>query len=294
VGTDKKKNVVRSQVFRSFRALGFPLTAEFEGLPEGGALPGTAVKGSSANSQNLGGFQRQVLNAAKRHSERVAADNRAFKNFEAQAKKSATASARLGATTRFFSAANSPISRVGGLANPKDNSFYSGIGGKMGQLGAAGKGQGKNEGETTDQKYGAVASTPPQSSFGGGSASGLGSSSSSNENPVDFGASFGASYGQFGPNGAGSDADASKELLDASKVTGMKESELKDMLDSANKNRDKDLQATTDDSLFKQVSKAYHRNLDRVLIRKKGLVPQGQKTKEIESSEKEEIKKLFK
>lgn len=287
MGTDKKKNVIRSEVFRSFRALGFPLSAEFEGLPEGGALPGTAVKGSSANSQNLGGFQRQVLNAAKRHSERVAADNRAFKNFESQAKKSSTTSGRLGATTRFFSAANSPISRVGGLANPRDNSFYSGIGGTMGQLGAAGRGLGKKEGET-DQKYGAVSSTPPQSSFGGGSASGLGASGSSNVNPVDFSSTF----GEYGSNAAGAEGDASKDLSDASKVTGMKESELKDMLDSANKSRDKDLQATTDDSLFKQVSKAYHRNLDRVLIRKKGLEPKGQKTKEVES-EKEEIKKLF-
>ena len=158
----------------------------------------------------------------------------------------------------------------------------------MGQLGAAGRGLNKKEAET-EQKFGAVASTPPQSSFGGGSASGLGASGSgsANVNPVDFGASF----GQYG---AGSEADASKEFSDASKVTGMKESELKDMLDSANKNRDKDLQATTDDSLFKQVSKAYHRNLDRVLIRKKGLEPQGQKTKEVEASEKEEIKKLFK
>ena len=157
----------------------------------------------------------------------------------------------------------------------------------MGQLGAAGRGLGKKEGET-DQKYGAVSSTPPQSSFGGGSASGLGASGSSNVNPVDFSSTF----GEYGSNAAGAEGDASKDLSDASKVTGMKESELKHMLDSANKSRDKDLQATTDDSLFKQVSKAYHRNLDRVLIRKKGLEPKGQKTKEVES-EKEEIKKLF-
>ncbi len=288
MGKSKKKNEVRSEVFRSFRALGFPLSAEFEGLPSGGDLPGTAVKGSSADSQNLGGFQRQVLNAAKRHSERVAADNRAFKNFEAQAKKSATASSRIGATTRFFSAANSPISRVGALANPKDNSFYSGIGGTMGQLGAAGRGVGKKEGET-DQKYGAVASTPPQSSFGGGSASGLGSSSSgsSGSSAIDYSASF----GQYGSS---SEADAAKELSDASKVTGMRENDLKDMLDSANKSRDKELQATADDSLFKQISKAYHRNLDRVLVRKKGLPSETQKTKEVEASDKEEIKKLFK
>ncbi len=288
MGKDKRKNEVRSEVFRSFRALGFPLSAEFEGLPEGGALPGTSVKGSSANSQNLGGFQRQVLNAAKRHSERVSADNKAFKNFEQQAKKSATASARIGATTRFFSAANSPISKATGLANPKDNSFYSGIGGRMGQLGAAGKGQEKKE--ETDQTYGAVSGTKAQSSFGGGSASGLGSAGSSNANPVDYDTSF----GQYAPGASAGANDGSKELSDASKVTGMKESDVKDMLDSANKNRDKDLQATTDDSLFKQVSKAYHRNLDRVLMRKKGLPSDNQKTKEVETSEKEEIKKLFK
>lgn len=287
MGSDKKDKVVQSQVFRSFRAMGFPLTSEFEGLPEGGALPGTAVSGTSANSQNLGGFQRQVLNAAKRHSERVSADNRAFKNFQEQAKKSPTANARLGAASSFFTRANSPVSGVRALANPNDNTTYSGIGGNTSRLGAAGAGGlGKNGEGETQQKFGLVASTKPQSNFGGDSGS-RNFNNSNQSGAIDYNAAF----GQFSNTGS----DASKELSDASKITGMKESDLKDMLDSANKNRNKDLQATSDDSLFKQISKAYHRNLDRVLVRKRPLTPvDSGKTKEVESNEREEIKNLFK
>lgn len=297
VGTEKRKNIVQSQVFRSFRALGFPLSAEFEGLPQGGAVPGTAVSGSDANSQNLGGFQRQVLNAAKRHSERVAADNRAFKNFQEQAKKSATANARLGVANRFFTRANSPVSSARALANPNDNTTYSGIGGNTSRLGAAGDGAGglaKNGEGETEQKFGLVASTKPQSSFGGGSGSGLGSSNSSNQSGAGA-IDYNAAYNQFNNSGSASNSDSNQELSDASRVTGMKESDLKDMLDSANKDRNKDLQANSGDSLFKQISKAYHRNLDRVLVRKRPLAPVNSgKTKEVESKEREEIQNMFK
>ena len=280
-----------SSVFRNFRALGFPLSAEFAGLPAGGGLPATgsgAAKGTSLSS-----FESNALAAARRTAERVAKDNAKWKNFKEQTKGDAAAANRLKNATKFFGGLNSPLSAVPGLAKPGDNSSYSGIGGQMGTLsgsansGVAGNGKDGNSG---DQKYGAVdnkGAAGSAGSYGNGSLGsgdmGFGDSS--------FGSSSGSDLNLGASDGAGSDGTSS--LADGARMTGMKEGELKNMLESAQRDRNK-LSSGEDDSLFQKVSKAYFRNLDRVLVRKAGTQPvKKDGKKEATDPEKEALKKIF-
>jgi hypothetical protein len=123
----------------------------------------------------------------------------------------------------------------------------------------------------------------------GSSGSGPGSQSYDNSGLGDGGLGM---YG-VGDSSSGNSGSGGSSLSDAARMTGMKEGELKNMLDSAQRDR-KNLSSGDDDSLFQKVSKAYLRNLDRVLIRKKGEIPvKKDAKKEANEAEKEALKKIF-
>ncbi len=304
MGENGQVRTLESNLFRSFRSLGFPLSSEFVGLPAGGGLPSstTGNQGSASGSSLSDGFELRVLNAARRTAGRVAKDNKANLNFQNQIKGNAAATKRLAAAGKFFGQLNSPLSSVSGLSRPGDNSAFSGIGGAGGSLGAAKKSLSGTDETKTEQKFGPVSSPNGGASAGGGSgsssassgfsSSGLGSgdegsgafaNSGSNGGGEDSGSSGGAN------SGAGAGADG---LGDAARRTGMKEGDLRNMLDSADRNRNDGLAGSENDSLFEKVSKAYMRNLDRVLLKTKGAEKPGKKDPQADP-EKEEIKKIF-
>jgi hypothetical protein len=244
----------------------------------------------AGDQKNLSGFQGQVLNAARRHAERVAEDNKAFKNYQNRMKGGA--GGKISAASKFFSRVNSPISSMPSMARPGDNSIYSGIGGQLGSLGAAGSrgSLGENGEEKTEQGHKTVEGKGGQGGnmFGGAeSGSGLGLDNDSN---------MFNQYSDYGsdPSSVSAEQTMPDSLKDAAAITGMKEGDVKNMLESAERDRDKGLSASADDTIFKIISKAYYRNLDRVLIRKQA--PRTAPVKEQEgqgNSEKEQIKKLF-
>lgn len=77
-------------------------------------------------------------------------------------------------------------------------------------------------------------------------------------------------------------------------MTGLNSAEVKGMLDGSAADRRK-LEGSDEDSLFGRVSKAYMRNLDRVLIRRKGPEKVTEEVKPATGTEKEkeEIKRIF-
>ncbi len=302
MGANLEGRQLQSNVFRGFRSLGFPLSSEFLGLPAGAGLPrsGNATgQGSATGSALASGFELNVLNAARRTADRVAKDNKANLNFQKQIQGNAAASKRLAAASKFFGKLNSPLSSVSGMARPGDNSSYSGIGGKMGTLNGSGGSTAKKGSGDGEQTYGAVVPTKNSASTGNGgsgSVSGSGSGSGSGESYDassafgNAGANGGAGGDDSGANGgAGNGRDA---LGDAARRTGMKEGDLSNMLDAADKNRNGALSGSENDSLFEKVSKAYMRNLERVLIKTKGAEKPAKK-EEQKDPEKEEIKKIF-
>lgn len=304
MGENGNGRILENNVFRSFRSLGFPLSSEFMGLPAGGGLPksGNATGQEGATGSSLAtGFELKVLNAARRTADRVAKDNRANVNFKNRTKGDAAAAKRLAAATKFFGKLNSPLSSVSGLARPGDNSSYSGIGGTIGTLNGSGSSSTAKKGEgETKQSYGAVTSGSNSGSSGGsssGSNSGLSGLSRSGSGEgydtssafANAGANGGAGGDSSGANGSGAGKDG---LGDAARKTGMKEGDLQNMLDAADKNRNGGLAGSDNDSLFEKVSKAYMRNLDRVLLKTKGPEKPAKKDEQADP-EKDEIKKIF-
>lgn len=297
MGDEARRNYPRSQVYDGLRALGFPLSSDFQGLQGmGGLNTNSSINNKGAGSLSLNQFTSSALAAASRHADRVAKDNKKWKNFKDQIKGNKDAERRLANTKNFFSNVNNAVGSIPGLANKKDSSFYSGIGGK---LSSGSSSDDKKESEP-EQKFGPVA-TEQNKGSGAGSGSGLGSGMGAGSNANSAGDGMeGVNLGLGDADGtAGADAGAQGGAGDeggfgyASKVTGMQEGDVANMLESADKNRDK-LGSGEDDSLFQRLSKAYIRNLDRVLVRKKGSTKaEGAKKPEVDQ-EKEEIKKLFK
>lgn len=285
-------------VFRSFRSLGFPLSAEFMGLPTGGGLPrsGNATGQESATGSALAtGFELTVLNAARRTADRVAKDNQANLNFQKQTKGDAGAAQRLAAAKKFFGKLNSPLSSVRGMARPGDNSSYSGIGGKMGTLNGAGadSAEGKSGSGEANSNFAAVPAKNSASvgngAAGAGTYSGAGNGASAGDSYDSSGAYASAGANGGYDSGAGTEKDG---LSEAARKAGMKEGDLSNMLEEAEKNRNGSLSGSESDSLFDKVSKAYMRNLDRVLLKTKGSAKPAKKEAQ-KDPEKEEIKKIF-
>lgn len=284
----------QSSLFRSFRSLGFPLSAEFAGLPASASA--NATSSSSASGATLNDFNETALAAARRTASRVAKDNMAWKNFKDRTKGNPESAERLRRASDFAGRLNSPLSAVPSMAKPGDNSAYSGVGGSMGTLTNRG-----GSGELTDaaraeesQKITAISGSAPGSSSGVGSSS-QGSGSSNGFGDADFGSLGTGSLDLGAAGGSGVTDGQGNSLTDAARMTGMKEGDVKNMLESAKRNRD-GLSSSEDDSLFQKVSKAYLRNLDRVLVRKKGAsVPAKKEATKGEASdkEKEDLKKIF-
>jgi hypothetical protein len=282
-GEDKRdKAGLRSRLYNSFRALGFPLSADFAGLGSASSVNSGSLKSEGSASGNLGAFETRVLGAASRHAGRVANDNKNWKNYESQIKGKKDSEDRLERAKGFFGSMNNAVGGIGSLSNPNDTSSYNGIGGEVSNSRSR---VGSNDNEKkAEQKYGAVPSNQQAADNFGMSDSGFSGS--------DFGG------GGFGA-GTSSSSDDESDLLAASKLTGMKEGELQRMLDAADKERNKKLSSNPDDTLFGQISKAYHRNLDRVLVRKKSAAPiEGKvvpkKGTEKGGGEKQAIKDIFK
>jgi hypothetical protein len=281
-GDDKRdKAGLRSRLYNSFRSLGFPLSADFSGLGSASSLKEGSLKSDGAASGNLGAFESKVLGAASRHAGRVANDNKNWKNYESQIKGKKDSEDRLERAKGFFGSMNNAVGGIGSLANPNDTSSYNGIGGEVSN--SRSRVGSRDEEKKTEQKYGAVPSNQQAADDFGGSGSFGGS---------DFG---GSGFG----GGTSSSTDDESDLLAASKLTGMKEGDLQTMLDAADKERNKKLSSNPNDTLFGQISKAYHRNLDRVLVRKKSAasiegkaVPK--KGAEKGGGEKQAIKDIFK
>ncbi len=306
---------VTGNVYRSFRGLGFPLSAEFSGLPGGQGLP--AAGGSSALNASLNsGFGGAALAAARRHAGRVAKDNEAWKNYKERTKGSKDAQARLDATGNFFSNVNAPLNSVSALARPGDNSLYSGIGGTLGAMGTRnvlGGAGSDRDGAATPQKYGAIdgkeganasLGSAGMGSMGmGGMNLGAGDSGALDDSGIysDGGAAYrDGAGGRMGAMGSGSYGSAGGSgayggFADAARMTGMSERDLKNMIDSAGRDRSS-LTSGDEDSLFQKVSKAYLRNLDRMLLRKekpKAAAPEKTLEKPAGEQEKEALKKIF-
>jgi hypothetical protein len=274
-------------IFRSFRQLGFPLSAEFTGLPGSTSLPGTARNANGASGASLTGFEADVLNAARRTAARVAKDNLANKNFIKQTQGKPGAAERLNASKKFFAGLNSPLSSVRGMAKAGDNSSYSGIGGQLGRLGLGASSLG-SAGEGKDKKAQQFGATGISAPAAGGAGNGSSSASGSESGSFDV-SSYGAGSGGDGSNGADGSA-----LGDAARRTGMKEGDVQNMLDASARERRDGLQGQESDSLFDKVSKAYMRNLDRVLLRTKSAEKAKPADKdEVKDGEKEEIKKML-
>ena len=175
---------------------------------------------------------------------------------------------------------NSPTSLIPSLANPKDSSSYSGIGGVVNSTGVTGAGV---SGGSKSGGQGSELSA--SNSYGSTSGSGLGGASN---NGVSSGSS------QNYATGLDDSASEDSDLENAAKLTGLKEGEVKSMLEGSEKDR-RNLEGNDSDSLFGKVSKAYLRNLDRVLTRKKAPTPAGTELKKpgLNERERDEIKRIF-
>ena len=268
-----------SQYYQSLRTMGFPLTGSFAGIEPKGSLNDKGMLGSGiSDSASLSGTAAQGLAAARRHSARVAEDNAAMKNFKAQT-SGAASQKRLASAARFFGNVNSPIGALGAFGNPKDSSSYAGFGDLA-------KGTMDKDAKATQ-----TASAAPRDidvsggQWGAGASNGAGGPAGgvvTNFSDLDPGVGAGADA---------ADTDADKELKDAARLTGMGEGDVQKLLQQADSERGKN-QSSQDDGLFDKVSKAYMRNIDRVLIRKRGAAP-APAAAPGDDKEKAEIRKLM-
>jgi hypothetical protein len=250
------------------------------------------ISSTQADQSLMSANERNALSAASRHASRVGKDQDAWKNFQSRTGNSADSKRRLAAAANFFKGVNSPTSSIPSLGNSKDSSSYSGVGG------ANSNSQSKtgSEAKETVQKYGAVERTDlndgnnTSGSAGGnaGFGGGAGNAASWNLGGDDSGA--GVSAGANG--GAGGQDQNDKDLKDAAAVTGMAEGDVQKMLNQAEIDRKK-LEGGQEDGLFEKVSKAYLRNLDRVLLRKNSSPAQQAAPSGAADKDKEEIKKIF-
>ncbi len=241
--------------FRSLSSLANLNLAAFPEMADAGTLDarGQALV-SSVLSGNVSATDRSALAAAARNLIRGKDEQDRWKNYQQQTSKDPGAGRRLAAAAKFFTGVNAPTASIASLANPKDSSSYSGVGGVL-----DGKGPGKPALKTVKEVDSRV--------------DGAGSGTSSVGDRGGFGGgSMGTGDFTSGVEGTTS-AEGEGELAGAAKVTGMREGDVQTMLEEAERQRGKDLQAGESDSLFEKVSKAYFRNMDRVLILRKGEAP---------------------
>jgi len=273
-----RPKVELSTFFRDVRQFGAIMGTGFDGVAGSTSVTTRdSVKGSSVTGGRLG--NSASLNAVRRLASRIEADNLNAKNFANATKNNSSAVGRTANASRFMKAVNSPTAMMPSFANQSDKTNYSGIGGSLtkqdGSLVAS---------NARPSEIGAVdTSNRPNSGAALMKSGGLGTEGADEANG-----------GAKGSYGAGVAAETDKELDDAARLTGMNSGDVKEMLDGSESERRK-LQGTEDDSLFNKVSKAYMRNLDRVLIRKKGPEKVGQdlKPKTADEKEKSEIKSIF-
>jgi hypothetical protein len=131
-----------------------------------------------------------------------------------------------------------------------------------------------SEGTSTSNTGASSANGGKAFSFGDGTGA-----STSGENTNDIGkGSVGASQntqngnGQYGIGSSTQSTSSSDEEV-ADDGTGMNDDEKEKLLTTVENNKDK-FRPNEEDGIFKVVSKAYVRNLDRILIRKKKIEPE--------------------
>lgn len=286
-GESPRQQVRLNTFFRDLRSFGVPLTSEFGAIGDARGVTTRETVGGGSSSSGRIGSSANTLSAVRRFAARVAADNFAGKNFISATKNTPGAAARTRNAAGFMSAVNSPTATMPSFANSKDDTNYSGIGGSL----TSGNGT-------------LVASNAPTSSIGAvdtsNRAGAIGSDSGLMKGVSGFGSGNGSGSdgdGFNGANGSGSGAGGAAgtdaELNDAARLTGMNADEVKGMLDGSEADRRK-LEGSENDGLFEKVSKAYMRNLDRVLIRKSGPEKVAPPKKESAGDkEREEIKRIF-
>jgi hypothetical protein len=290
-GNPRARSEVRvSEYFQNLRTMGFPLVGSFGSLENGKTIRTNDDKvGATLAQQSLmSANDRKALAAASRHASRVAKDKEAWKNFQSRTGASRDGQRRLAAAGNFYRGVNSPTSAIASLGNPRDSSSYSGVGGVLSNA----QSKAGEEGKEATQQYGAVERTD---------LSGADSNSGAEAGNAGFGASAsgGASW-NLGDESVGASADAAgsghdqsdKDLKDAASMTGMAEGDVQKMLNQAEIDRRK-LEGGQDDGLFEKVSKAYLRNLDRVLLRKSAAPAPSSAPATPAAPDKEEIKKIF-
>lgn len=301
LGDPTTRQVQLNTFFREARRFGFADLASFDGVADAQSVTSTeAVKKNSASKGELS-TSSSALAAASRLASRLALDNQRAKAFNKATNGNVDAERRTASAARFMSAANSPTAAIPSFANPKDKTNYNGIGGKFSKAGG-GASAVNTAGASGGGEIGAVDTTDRQNAAGAlmkgvggkdGDASGAGLGANG---AGGYGSAVGgfASGGNSGGDTAGSagGAGTGSDLDNAAKLTGMKAEEVQSMLDGSAKDRRK-LEGGENDGLFEKVSKAYMRNLDRVLIRKKDDTLVKPKPATGTSKEQDEIKKIF-
>jgi len=129
-----------------------------------------------------------------------------------------------------------------------------------------------------------LAGTGASSASGGkafGFGDGTGASNSDSTNGSKDASTVGASGSQHSQTGSGShqfgnsnDNSSSSSDEVVNDQTGMNDDEKEKLLTTVQDNKEQ-FQPNEEDGIFKLVSKAYVRNLDRILIRKKKIEPDG-------------------
>lgn len=280
LGEEEKPTVRLNTFFRDLRSFGFPLLAEFTGVADARSVTAKKTLGSGGSSKGTLSGTANALAAARRVAARIALDNKAAKAFAKATKGKDGASKRLASAAKFFSGVNSPTATIPSFANPNDKTNYSGIGGVLtASLG------GSNTGSKAGNEIGAVDTSDRANGSGAALMKGVSPS---------FGDSSGSGSGASGGIYGAGTGSADEELNDAARLTGMNADQVKSMLDQSEQQRGK-FEGADSDSLFEKVSKAYMRNLDRVLIRKKSPIKPEQtpKNESLGDKEKSEINEIF-
>lgn len=274
LGETERPQIQANTFFRDLRSFGIPLTSSFDGNAEASSI---ASRDSVSRSSNVAGGQfagvESAANAARRFAARIKEDNLAASRFAQATKNNSGAARRTASAKSFFAGVNSPTALIPSFANPQDSTNYSGIGGEL-----------------TTAKGTLVASAARGSTIGAVDTSNRASGAAG-----VLGAAAGFAGAGAEDSAASSAQSASDSDLDeAARVTGLNSAEVKGMLDGSAADRRK-LEGSDEDSLFGRVSKAYMRNLDRVLIRRKGPEKVTEEVKPATGTEKEkeEIKRIF-
>jgi hypothetical protein len=293
-GQDSRLRMTNSPVFKMFESLGFPMSVNFVSAPQGASALGTTGNGTLRSAGNTSSnFASTLSAAAMRHSARIAQDNQRYKKIQQELSQDPQAGIRLSETKKSTQGLLGPLgvqgSAQGQGANPTQPlNGNQAMGGSRPQLTTTEDDQTL---EVSDQDRVESDSLKRLSGDTTDGAFPLNSKNSSLQLDASSLQSF------YQPDGS---LNVDQQLLQqAAQATGLAQKDLTALLEETHKmEKRQTLSALDQDSLFRRVSKAYLRSLERVLLKKKNpgttSPQQHQNQDKALSQEQMEIKSLFK